>query len=164
MLVVLGWCFCVGSVSFYGVESLFAGVPIFVGLTDEALALLFKRAEEVAVGKGDLVVHEGEAGSKMFVIRSGAVRVVKRLGAADEVLLARLGPKDFFGEMCILETLPRAASVQAMEQTELIGLSSAAFYHLYQGMPDQYVILLLNIARDLSRRLRKLDEAYAVKV
>ena len=145
-------------------QSPFAGVPIFAGLTDEALALLFKKAEGGAVGKGDLVVREGEVGSKMFVIRSGAVRVVKHLGTDDEVLLARLGPKDFFGEMCILETLPRAASVQAMEQTELVALPSTAFYHLYQGLPDQYSILVLNIARDLSRRLRKLDEAYAVKV
>ena len=145
-------------------ESPFSGVPIFAGLTDEALALLFKRAEGCAFGAGETVVREGDVGSKMYVIRSGAVRVVKRLGTPDEVLLARLGAKDFFGEMCILETLPRAASVQAMEHTELVALPSTAFYHLYQGLPGQYSILVLNIARDLSRRLRKLDEAYAVKV
>ena len=99
----------------------------------------------------------------MYVIRNGAVRVVKNLGTNDEVLLARMGAKDFFGEMCILETLPRAASVQAMEQTELVALPSSAFYQLYKAQPDQYSILVLNIARDLSRRLRKLDEAFAVK-
>jgi CRP/FNR family cyclic AMP-dependent transcriptional regulator len=145
------------------VESPFTGVPIFAGLTDEGLALLFKKAEGTAVGAGELVVREGDVGSKMFLIRTGAVRVVKNLGTSDEVLLARLGAKDFFGEMCILETLPRAASVQAMEQTELVVLPSSAFYHLYQARPDQYSILVLNIARDLSRRLRRLDEAFAVK-
>jgi CRP/FNR family cyclic AMP-dependent transcriptional regulator len=146
------------------VESPLAGVPIFAGLIPEALELLFKRAEAAAAAESELIVREGEPGSKFYLIKSGAVRVVKKFGTDDEVLLARLGPRDFFGEMCILETLPRAASVQAMEPTQLVTLPSAAFYHLYQGRPDQYSILLLNIARDLSRRLRRLDEAYAAKI
>ena len=145
-------------------ESPLAGVPIFAGLTDEAQALLFKRAEAVQYTPREIVVREGETGSKFFLIKSGAVRVLKNLETPDEVLLARLGARDFFGEMCIFETLPRAATVQAMEPTELIVLPSTAFYHLYQARPDQYSILLLNIARDLSRRLRKLDEAYAARV
>jgi CRP-like cAMP-binding protein len=63
--------------------------------------------------------------------------------------------------MCILETLPRAATVRAFEATSLDALSSMAFYELYRAMPEQYSILVLNIARDLSRRLRRLDEIYA---
>jgi CRP-like cAMP-binding protein len=146
------------------VESPLAGVPIFAGLKDEALAILFKRAESLAAADGDLIVKEGEPGSKFYLIKAGAVRVVKKLGRKDEVLLAKLAPRDFFGEMCILETLPRAASVQAVEPSEFIVLPSTAFYQLYQAKPDQYSILVLNIARDLSRRLRKLDEAYAAKI
>jgi CRP-like cAMP-binding protein len=146
------------------VESPLAGVPIFAGLKDEALALLFKRAEGISAADGDVVVREGEPGSKFYLIKSGAVRVVKKFGEPDEVLLAQLGPRDFFGEMCILETLPRAASVQATQPSEFVVLPSTAFYQLYQARPDQYSILVLNIARDLSRRLRKLDEAFAAKV
>jgi CRP/FNR family transcriptional regulator, cyclic AMP receptor protein len=146
------------------VESPLAGVPIFAGLGDEALTLLFKRAEALKVAQGDLVVKEGEVGSRFFLIKSGEVRVVKKIDSGEEVLLARLGARDFFGEMCILETLPRAASVQATQPTELVSLPSTAFYHLYQARPDQYSILVLNIARDLSRRLRRLDEAYAAKI
>ena len=141
-----------------------AGVPIFAGMTEEALGVLFQRAELLVVGEGDVVVREGEPGSNFYLIKAGAVRVVKRFGTEDEVLLARLGARDFFGEMCILETLPRAASVQAMEASELIVLPSMAFYKLFQAKPDQYSILVLNIARDLSRRLRRLDEAYAAKI
>lgn len=133
-------------------------------MKDDALAVLFKRAEGIAAREGDVIVREGDPGSKFFLVKSGAVRVVKRLGTEDEVLLARLGARDFFGEMCILETLPRAASVQAMEPSEFIVLPAMAFYQLYQAQPDQYSILVLNIARDLSRRLRRLDEAYAAKI
>lgn len=139
-------------------------MPIFAGLNEDALTLLFERAEALQMAPGDLVVREGEVGSKFFLIKSGQVRVVKNVDTEEEVLLARLGARDFFGEMCILETLPRAASVQATEATELVLLPSTAFYHLYQARPDQYSILVLNIARDLSRRLRKLDEAFAAKI
>ena len=145
-------------------ETPLAGVPIFAGMKEDALAVLFQRAETLPAAEGGVIVREGEPGSKFYLIKSGAVRVMKRLGTADEVLLARLAARDFFGEMCILETLPRAASVQAMEASELIALPSGAFYQLYQAQPAQYSILVLNIARDLSRRLRKLDEAYAAKI
>lgn len=141
-----------------------AGVPIFAGLSDETMDLFLQRAELSTAAPGDLIVREGEPGSKFYLIKSGAVRIVKKLGAPDEVQLARLEARDFFGEMCVLETLPRAASVVAAESTEILAIPSTAFYHLYRARPDQYSILVLNIARDLSRRLRKLDEAYTAKV
>src|SRR5258706_5662535 len=125
------------------VESPLAGVPIFAGLQDDALALLFKRAESFAAAEGEVVVREGEVGSKFYLIKSGAVRVVKRFGTKEEVFLAQLGARDFFGEMCILETLPRAASVQTIGPSEFVVLPSAAFYQLYQARPDQYSILVL---------------------
>ena len=74
-----------------------------------------------------------------------------------------MGVGDFFGEMCILETLPRAATVLAVTDATLYSLTSMAFYHLYEVMPGQYSILVLNIARDLSRRLRHLDDVFAAR-
>ncbi len=145
-------------------QSALAGVPIFAGLTEDALDLLLRRAEDVAAASMEVILREGEPGSRFYLIKSGAVRIVKNLGTPEEVLLARLGARDFFGEMCILETLPRAASVQATEASEIVSVPSTAFYHLYQARPDQYSILLLNIARDLSRRLRRLDEAYSARI
>ena len=147
-----------------GVETPLASVPIFAGMQEDALAVLFQRAETLAAAEGDVIVREGDPGSKFYLIKSGAVRIVKHFDTPDEVLLARMGGRDFFGEMCILETLPRAATVQAMEPSEFVVLPAAAFYQLYQARPEQYSILLLNIARDLSRRLRRLDEAYAAKI
>jgi CRP-like cAMP-binding protein len=76
-------------------------------------------------------------------------------------MLATLGPKDFFGEMCIVDTLPRCATIQANEPSRVIGISSMAFYTLYKTMPAQHSVLVVNIARDLSRRLRALDTIFA---
>ena len=91
------------------------------------------------------------------------MRIIKIFGTPDAVVLATLGPGDFFGEMCILETLPRAASGVASQPATVVRVSSSAFYHLYEKLPKQHSILLLNIARDLSRRLRHLDEVFAAR-
>lgn len=136
-------------------------IPIFAGLKPEALSFLTSKSKDLSSQAGEMIVHEGEVGNKMFLIRSGEVRVWKGKKSANPVEIARLTTGDFFGEMCILETLPRAASVEAAIDSQLCSLSSIVFYQFYQSMPDQYSILVLNIARDLSRRLRRLDEAFA---
>jgi CRP/FNR family transcriptional regulator, cyclic AMP receptor protein len=138
-------------------------VPVLAGLSPEALYFLASKAIEVNVAPGELIVREGDHGNKFFVISDGSVRVVKHFGTSDEVELARLREGEFFGEMCILETLPRTATVQAVEPALLWSLSSMAFYNLYKSMPQEYSILVLNLARDLSRRLRKLDEAFTAR-
>lgn len=141
--------------------TLLQGVPIFTGLEVDALELLLAHARQQEHPAEGLIVREGEPGNSLFLIGNGRVRVCKNFAQPDEVELITMGPKDFFGEMCILETLPRAATVQAITPSTLFALSSGAFHHLYKVMPAQYSILLLNIARDLSRRLRRLDEMFA---
>jgi CRP/FNR family transcriptional regulator, cyclic AMP receptor protein len=138
-------------------------VPIFAGLNEAALNLLWDRAKEIKASAGEVVVREGETGNRLFLVGEGQVRVCKNFGKPDEVELAILGPSNFFGEMCILETLPRSATVQAVTDTTLYSLTSLAFYHLYEAVPSQHSILVLNIARDVSRRLRHLDEVFAAR-
>jgi CRP/FNR family cyclic AMP-dependent transcriptional regulator len=144
-------------------NELFQLVPIFAGLETPALEFLAGLAKESEVKAGEVVVREHEPGNRFYVITAGSVRVCKRYGQPDELELAVLHAGNFFGEMCILETLPRSATVYALGRTRLLGFSSISFYHFYQAMPAQYSILLLNIARDLSRRLRRLDEAFAAR-
>ena len=138
-------------------------MPILAGLNQRALELLFQQAQRIAVRQSEIITHEGEPGHHMFLIESGSVRVCKNWGEPNETELAHLGPRDFFGEMCILETLPRSATVQTTSDTVVFQISSITFYHLFKGMPDQFGLLILNIARDLSRRLRRLDEVFAAR-
>ena len=144
-------------------RAMLQNVPILAGLAEPAVAMLMERAVESKAPAGDVIIREGEAGNRFFLVAQGGVRVCRSFGKAEEVELARLGERDFFGEMCILETLPRSATVQAVVDTTLYSLTSITFYHLYQSMPDQYSILVLNIARDLSRRLRHLDDVFAAR-
>lgn len=137
--------------------------PILAGLDDAAVSFLAQRAVHERAPAGTVVLREGEPGNRLFLLTEGSVRICKQFGKPNEVELVQLHAADFFGEMCILETLPRSATVQAVTDVAYCTLGSLVFYHLYQNMPAQYGILLLNIARDLSRRLRRTDEAFAAQ-
>jgi CRP/FNR family cyclic AMP-dependent transcriptional regulator len=142
-------------------QNFLQGIPIFAGLDDTALLNVAEAVEETIVKAGSVIVNEGEPGDRMFIVYSGRVEVVKHLAKPNQTLLAVFGPKDFMGEMSIIECVTRSASLRAVEETFLFGLRSIDLYHLFQRRPDQYAIVILNIARDLSRRLRALDEKFS---
>lgn len=136
-------------------------IPIFAGLNRVALAEIARSAGEAVFRAGEIIVREGEAGNRMFIIRSGQVEVIKHLAQPQQTVLAVLGPGNFLGEMSIIECVTRSASVRAVEDTVLFALKGIDLYRLFQGHPDQYALVILNIARDLSRRLRIVDEKFA---
>jgi CRP-like cAMP-binding protein len=136
-------------------------IPIFAGLKPDALRDLAGHITEASFPAGALVFQEGEPGSELFVIHTGRVEVIKHLGVSRETTLAKLKPGDFFGEMAVIERVARSASVRAAKRTLLLSIRATQLHQLFVNRPDQYAILILNISRDLSRRLRALDENWA---
>jgi CRP/FNR family cyclic AMP-dependent transcriptional regulator len=142
-------------------QTFLQAIPIFAGLTPGALREIACAIQEAVFHKDDIIVREGEPGNRMFIIGEGSVEVVKNMGRSQETVLAILLPRDFIGEMSIIDSVARSASVRAVEETTLFSLRGIDLYHLFQKHPDQYAIVILNIARDISRRLRVLDERFA---
>ena len=136
-------------------------IPIFAGLHATALSVIADAAEETTFQAGDIIVREGEPGNRMFIVYSGRVEIVKYLAQPHETVLAVFGPKNFVGEMSMIECVARSASVRAVDDTFLFALKGTDLHHLFKRHPDQYAIVILNIARDLSRRLRAIDEMFA---
>ena len=107
--------------------------------------------EEVAAG--DYVFREGELGTEMFILQEGQVEILKTLHGADEQL-AVLEKGDFFGEMSLLEDLPRTASARAVTACKLIRINGATFDQMLRNKPE----IAVRIMRKLSRRLRQTDQ------
>ena len=128
---------------------LLAGCPLFKSIDAEGLAKLAALATPVDFPAGHVIARQGEIGTGLFVIIEGAVRVVR-----DGEELARLGSGDFFGEMSVIDGLPRVAQVVATEPTRCLALASWEFERLVLDNPT----IGLAILRGLSARLRAKTE------
>ena len=112
--------------------------------------------------RGTAIIEESSEGNALYVITEGSVEVVKMLpkGPGGELRIAKLaelGQGDSFGEMELLDTMERSASVIAKDKTQCLVLTTGTFLKLYDVRPEAYRIITLNLARELSRRLRIAD-------
>ncbi|MDX2227910.1 MAG: cyclic nucleotide-binding domain-containing protein [Verrucomicrobiae bacterium] len=144
-------------------DNIYNFLPVFQGLDEDALEFLAHNATSREFKAGEVIIREGESGNLIYIISSGSVRVVKHFGQPNATELDILRDRDFFGEICLLDSAPRSATVQALTDTNLYLLTPAIFEELNERMPRQFCLCIINIARDLSRRLRRIDEVFAAR-
>ncbi|NIM02281.1 MAG: cyclic nucleotide-binding domain-containing protein [Acidobacteria bacterium] len=101
---------------------------------------------------GQPVFQEGDLGATMYIVQSGRVRLYREVeGATTE--LGEMEKGDFFGEMSILEGLPRTTSAEAIENSELIEINSTTFDKMIRGNIE----IAIRMLRKLSIRLRETE-------
>jgi CRP/FNR family transcriptional regulator, cyclic AMP receptor protein len=132
-------------------------IGLFGALSDETLSYLVQTLPIVMFEAGDHVFREGDQAREMFVVLGGEVEVLKRAKRGSEARVAMLGPGDWFGEMSILDVMPRSATVVAVAPSRLLRITSESLDALYRRDLKSYSLIVLNIARELSRRLRVAD-------
>jgi CRP/FNR family cyclic AMP-dependent transcriptional regulator len=131
--------------------------PIFGAIEARTLEVLLGSTVNVQVPAGAHFFREGEAANAMFVLESGRVAVVKRREGIDRHL-RELSAGDCFGEMALIDMSPRSASVMALEDCSAIRLTNADLHRVYQADLEQFALIQMNLARELSRRLRIANE------
>jgi len=133
-------------------------VGLFGGLDDETLAVLARELPQVRVQVAERVVSEGDPARDMFVVLDGELEVLKKSASGGEVRVALLGPSGWFGEMSILDVQPRSATVRATAPSRLLRISAESVDKLlYRRDLKAYSLFVMNVARELSRRLRVAD-------
>lgn len=128
-------------------------VPIFSDLPTETLTMIEKIGTKKMYKKNDVVLMEEEAGTALFVIVKGKVKVARSSNDGREVILTILSESDFFGEMAILDGLTRSATVTAIEDSELFLIQRNDFLNLIREFPEISIALL----QELTKRLRSAD-------
>jgi CRP-like cAMP-binding protein len=110
-------------------------IPLFSDLSPDAFVSLTERMTLRRATASEAVVREGERGESFFVVASGTLRVEKRDAAGEKVALARLGEGSFFGEMALLSGAPRAASVIAETESEVLEIRADVLAELCREHP-----------------------------
>jgi CRP/FNR family cyclic AMP-dependent transcriptional regulator len=135
-----------------------ADIPIFGGLPERVLMRLIDAARVVHVEAGAPVFEEGELARSMFVVADGELEVCKRGRNGVDFCLAVLGRGASVGEMALVDIQPRSATVRALGASVLFVLDQAEIAKLYDTDLEVYALFVSNIAREISRRLRRADQ------
>lgn len=106
----------------------------------------------VEVPEGEFIFKEGELGTDMYIIHEGRVEILQRVGDEDKPL-AVFEKGDFFGEMSVLEDLPRTASARALTTCKVLQINGSTFSHMLRDNPE----IAVRMMRKLSRRMRETD-------
>ena len=134
-------------------------LPLFSGLDDVELDKLSKVASRKRVERGASVVRAGEVTDSLYILLSGRAKVTNTDEEGREIILAWLGPSEFFGEMGLLDGSPRSANVVAAEACELMFLSKDAFQRCLQDnfqVAQRLMKILVQRLREADRKIESL--------
>lgn len=129
-------------------------VPLFSELDDDELQQLASVIREQHYKKHTTVVHVDDPGSALYILKSGLVKVTIEDQHGYEMILRILYPTDFFGDMSLLDGMPRSATVTTQEISEVLTISREPFLSIIEKSPK----ILLKMTAVLSKRLRKANE------
>ena len=104
--------------------------------------------------RGHVLFKEGEDGDEMFIVQSARVAIKKRVKDGSEATLAVLEKGDFFGEMAILERMPRSATAEVVEDGDLIKIDGEIFGDMIKANPE----IAIRMLRKYSIRLRETNK------
>ncbi len=136
-------------------------VGLFQGFERAELERIARLGHVVQFSRDTVLFREGEPGGGFYVVLGGSVRISKAIPHVGEEAMHFARAGDFFGEMALLDDLPRSATAVAHEDCEIFILKKAAFLDLTYSDPALGCKALWALCRNFSQRLRATTERFA---
>lgn len=132
-------------------------IPLFSCLSSEECGRFEKQLVMKQYQENELILDFEDESRDVLFILSGKVRVLYRSVQGREVIIADLGPKDFFGELSAIDEQGRSANVTALQRSDLAIMPHGLFLQLATGVPEVAHLLL----QTLVGRIRALDKRFS---
>lgn len=137
---------------------------LFAGMSPESLHAIARTLRTRRFRRGEVLFHEGDPGDALFIVASGAVKVVVPSEEGDEAILATLRRGDFLGELALLDGAPRSASAIALEPTEMMALPRDQFRSLVASEPAIRDALFAALTAELRRLTTHVAELHFLDI
>ncbi|MEM0965475.1 MAG: cyclic nucleotide-binding domain-containing protein [Verrucomicrobiota bacterium] len=138
------------------VNALLPRISLFGGMTEEQRERFLHKFQVADFSTGEVIIDQGKQSSHVFVILSGRVDLMLSNEKAS-MKKREFGPGDCFGEAALLSLTNQEASFVASEPCEILGLPRTWLLTLHRDEPDVFLHLVLNLARELARKLQFTD-------
>lgn len=131
-------------------------MPIFGGVSESTLDFLLKNASLIELEKEHYFFEEGDLDNSIYILEQGRVAIY-RTWRDKLYMLRELSLGDCFGEMALMDCKPRSAAVKALESCRAIQIKAAQLAELYGMDHEQYLLIYMNLGREVCRRLSEAD-------
>lgn len=128
-------------------------IPIFANLGNEEIAQLVAVAAIRSFPKNTVIIHEGDHSDSIYLINSGKVKVLISNSEGQELILTLLGPGEYFGELALIDSQPRSATVVSMAPVHFTVIAKTDFDRCLAHNPS----IASRIMIELAQRLRNAD-------
>ena len=137
-----------------------ASSKLFAQLPGAEIKQLSVVSRELRFAPGEVIFKEGDPGDGLFVVLAGRVQISAAIGSGERHVFSTVGPGDVFGEMALLDNLPRSAQASAEGETTVAFVPRDEFVELLRASPS----LSLTMVQEISRRLRDFNAQYIRKL
>lgn len=139
--------------------SFLKSIKLFEGIRKRQLIHVLESLQERTYLKGETIFTQGDIGRALFIVFSGKIALSRADAAAQKNdVIAEVHPGEFFGEMALLEEMPRTATATATEDTKVFMLFKIKLDSLLFARPAIGVTIAAQLAKILSARLRAILE------
>jgi CRP-like cAMP-binding protein len=131
-------------------------ISLLGGLDDAQLYAVFRILETEHYRKGEYIFRQADEPDHIRIVQSGRVRIVEEVNGTP-MELAEFGPGQCFGETSVIAIQLHTASALALEDCDLLVIPREKLFQFHQTDPKLFGIMILNIAREACRRLKKTE-------
>lgn len=132
-------------------------VTIFAGIDKDKLVKIVDRCTTINVARDEVVLREGDPATDILIVLSGRVKIVLNVDR-EPFEICMFGPGDCLGEVSVIGVLDHSASVVTIEPCTFLILSRETLMNVFSEDKALFSLLILNLARELARRLHRTDE------
>jgi CRP-like cAMP-binding protein len=139
------------------VDNVLANAAIFAGVEPKAVAALRNKLRPIVFGPRQLVFAERDPGDRLYIIKSGKVKIGRRSADGRDLLLAIMGPSDMFGELSIFDPGPRTSNATTITRVRAVSLKRDAV----RACIAEHPVISEQLLRILARRQRRTNDILA---
>jgi len=138
---------------------LLQGMPFFGAINDQSVKMILSQSEICQLAAGDYFYHQGDQGDCLYVLEKGQVDILKELNGR-AVTLCSINEGGCFGELALIACTPRSAAARAVTGCRTIRIHQSALHNLYKDDVEQFLLIQMNMAREVCRRLHEVDDLW----